>query len=202
LKKTVLIPLILEKTVMDKNESQVEQSGCGCDSTSGDDVCCSPGGKKNWRTALFVTFVVLAGAVAAHSVLTNGAKKSPCGAGGICAIEEGNGGACEKASVCAVDKGNGGAEKAACCPLEKGNGNGDACPKTAACPIEAAAGDGCAKKAACPKEGNGNGESGCCPSEKPTCPKQAPAGCCPSEAPADPAPQPTPEAPTGCCPGH
>ena len=155
---------------MDKDKSQVEQSEYGSDSSSA-------GGKGSWRTALFVTLVVLAGAVAAHSVLTNGGKNSPCG-WGTCAIDQGNGNgdACSKLTACPVEQAGCDAPKPACCPLEKGNGNGDS-----GCPKEAAA--------------------GCCPSEAVAdpAPQPAPTGCCPSQAPAEPAPQP---APTGCCPGH
>ena len=160
---------------MDKDEHQVEQPQCGCESSPGS-------ANTNWRTALFVTVVVLAGAVAAHSVLTNGGKASPCG-GGMCAINqgEGNGYTCSKTSACAVEEGNGNGDAAttACCPLE-GNGDGE---KAACCPLE------------------GNGDGGCCPSQKQACPMEAAAGCCATEAPADPAPQPTPTA-TGCCPSQ
>lgn len=179
---------------MDTDKSQVEQSENGSDSSSADV-------KSTWRTALFVTLVVLAGAVAAHSVLTNGGKNSPCG-WGTCAIDQGNGNGytCSKTSACAVDQGNGGATKTACCPLGEGNGNGDSCSKPAACSIDKAACPG-EKAACCPLEGNGNGDGACCPSEKQACPMEATSGCCSSEAPADPAPQPAPIAPTGCCPG-
>jgi hypothetical protein len=179
----------LEKTTMDKDEPQVEQSGCGCDSSSGDDTCCSPGGgKKNWRTVLFLTVLVLAGAVAAHSVLTNGGKTTPCGVGAICGIEQANGDACSKTAACPLEKANGDGVKPACCPMEQANGDG---AKPACCPMEQA---------------NGDAEKAGCPSEIKACPKTGAAGkaagCCPSEAAADPAPQPAPTVPTGCCPGH
>lgn len=128
---------------MDKDEPQVEQSGCGCDSSSGDDVCCSPsGGKKSWRTVLFVTVLMLAGAVAAHSVLTNGDKTSPCGTGPICGMEQANGDSVKPAG-CPMEQANGDAEKPAGCPMEKANGDVEkpACPsERKACPVKGAAG--------------------------------------------------------------
>ena len=200
---------------MDKDESQVEQSGCGCDSSSGDDVCCTPGsGKSNWRTALFIVAVVLAGGVAAHSVLTNGGSATPCGgAGAICAIEQnnGNGGgqACAMTAACALEQsnGNGGeaCSKIAACTLEQSNGNGGG----QACSIDCPSEKGCCQDA--PGEA-----AGCCPSMAPPAPTpeaeagcgaKASSGCCPSTDP----PAPTPEAeagcgakqaPSGCCPGH
>jgi len=203
---------------MDTKENQVDQSGCGCDSTSGDDTCCTPGGKKNWRTALFIGVVVLAGAVAAHSVLTNGDKgASTCGsAGGLCAIEQGNGNG--GSQTCAMEQGNGNGDAQACsktagCPMEKGNGNGDAvtCSKIAGCcPMEQCNGN--CEAEACPKAG-----AGCCPGDAPAaptpqappsggCPSEAgdgcgmkaPSGCCPGDAPATP----TPQAPPSGCPSE
>ena len=181
---------------MDTKENQVDQSGCGCDSSSGDDTCCTPGGKKNWRTALFIGVVVLAGAVAAHSVLTNGNKgASTCGgAGGFCTIEQGNGNG--GSQTCAMEQGNGNGDaqagsKIAGCPMEKGNGNGDAvtCSKIADCPMEQCNGDA----EACPK-------AGCCPDDAPAAPtpQAPPSGCCPGDAPA----APTPQAPPSGCPSE
>ena len=184
---------------MDKDESQVEQSGCGCDSSSGDDVCCTPGsGKSNWRTALFIVAVVLAGGVAAHSVLTNGGSATPCGgAGAICAIEgNGNGGgqACAMTAACALEQsnGNGGeaCSKIAACTLEQSNGNGGG----QACSID------CPSEKGCCQDAPGKA-AGCCPAAAPAdpAPQPAPTGCCPAAAP----PAPTPQAPaSGCCPGH
>lgn len=141
---------------MDKDETQVEQSGCGCDSSSGDDTCCSPGGgKSNWRTALFVMVVVLAGGVAAHSVLTNGDKDSSCGTGPVCGMEQAN-----DADV-----------KAAGCPTGTTNGDGE---KT--CPSE---------RKTCPKTGTAGKAAGCSPSQALADPAPQPAptapagGCCP-----------------------
>ena len=172
---------------MDIDEPQADQSQPCCGPSSGGDECCSPGGgQRNWRSVLFITAIVLAGAVAAHSVLTNGGRGLlPCGggAGGSCAIDKGNGNGDGNAQACPVK---------AACPMEQSNGNGEgqACSEIAACPMEQGNGNG-----------NGGGE-GCCPLETQACPKAgAPgkaAGCCPSMAPADAAPQP---APGGCCPG-
>jgi hypothetical protein len=142
---------------MDKDETQVEQSGCGCDSSSGDDTCCSPGGgKSNLRTALFVVVLVLAGGVAAHSVLTNGGKTSPCGTGG---------------PICGMEQANDADVKAAGCPTGKTNGD---CEK--ACLSE---------KKACQKTGAAGKAAGCSPSEAAADPAPQPAptapagGCCP-----------------------
>lgn len=38
-----------------------------------------PGSEKSWKTAIFVLVVLAAGAVGAHSVLTNGKAAGPCG---------------------------------------------------------------------------------------------------------------------------
>ena len=181
---------------MDTNDPQVEQSGCGCDSSPNDEICCGPGGKKSWRTVLFIAVLVLAGAVAAHSVLTNGGNgASPCGgAGGFCSIEQGNGGGCPLTAALQKDgNGNGGSAALA---LEEGNGDGAACPFEAACALEEGNGDG----AVCPKTGTQDKPAGCCPgSIQPVPSPEAPArGCCPGSI----QPVPSPEAPTrGCCPG-
>lgn len=157
---------------MDKNEPQVEQPGCGCDSSSGDEVCCSPsGGKKTWRTALFIMVLVLAGAVAAHSVYSNGDDVKPA----CCPAGQTNGDAGSNVAACPMEQANGDGVEAACSLGAK------ECSKEAAaggCPLEAAADPA--------------------PQPAPT----TLGGCCPSQAPADPAPQPAPTAPAGCCPGH
>ncbi|MBA7610120.1 hypothetical protein ES703_17325 [subsurface metagenome] len=59
---------------MDANEDKGKQAESGCDSSApgcGVD-CCSPsaGGGKSWKTVAFVVVILLAGAVAAHSLLT------------------------------------------------------------------------------------------------------------------------------------
>ena len=72
---------------MDANEDSGKQAESSCDSsTPGCGVdCCSPssgGGGKNWKTAVFVVVILLAGAVAAHSLLTkNGETASISGEG-------------------------------------------------------------------------------------------------------------------------
>lgn len=167
---------------MDTNEPKIEQSGCGCDSSSGGDICCGPGGKRNWRTILFVGVVLLAGAVAAHSVLTNGSNGG-CPIKAICSLDKGD------AQACAIEKGGGqAASTIAAYPLEQANGQ--SCPKNAACPM----GQTCSQDVPCPS-------IGACPSQQPTCPmssgQEGAAGCCPTTAPAEPAPQPPA---TGCCP--
>ena len=189
---------------MDTNESQVEQSGCGCDSSSGDEHGSAPGGKKNFRTILFVTVLLLAGAVAAHSVLTNG-DKGGCLIRGLCSVDKGNGDgqACSTKAACPLEQGNGNGDGQACA-IDKGNGDGQACAEIAACPLEQGNGNGggecCPSETqVCPKTGAPGKAAGCCPAMAPAdpAPQPAPTGCCPSMAPADPAPQP---APTGCCP--
>lgn len=56
--------------------------------------CCSSGsgGWKGWKTVVFVVVVLAAGAVAAHSVLTNGKAAAPsCGAsaaGSVCSADK------------------------------------------------------------------------------------------------------------------
>jgi hypothetical protein len=80
---------------METNEGmdQQGQGTCGPTDASGGE-CCSPGsgGGKSWKTAIFVLVVLAAGAVGAHSVLTNGKAAGPCG------------GASATGSVCSGDK--------------------------------------------------------------------------------------------------
>jgi len=151
---------------MDTNELQAEQSQPQSDLSSGGGA-----GQKSWKTAVFIAVLVLAGAVAAHSVLTrNGGLCGvlPCGVkSSTCSLDKGNGngnggGACAKSAVCASEK--------ACCPLEEGdgNGNGEACPEKPACPL---GGDQGANQESCPQN-DGQG-----------CPMAAPTGCCPASAP-------------------
>ena len=146
---------------MDIDEPQADQS-------EGGDECCSPGGgQRNWRSVLFITAIVLAGAVAAHSVLTNGGRGLlPCGgAGGSCAIDKGN-----------------------------GNGNGQACPKNAACAIgqDCSPDAPCPSIGTCPSQqqpcpmSSGQGEPiGCRPATTPAgpAPQAPPSTCCPEDAP-------------------
>ena len=172
---------------MDKDETQVEQSGSGSDSSPGDNAGSSRGsGTSNLRTGLFIAVLVLAGGVAAHSVLTNGGKT--CGIGGLCGIKQADGAACSTTTPCSLDKTGCDSTKATSCPLETANSEG---AKPACCPLEKADGD-CEKAA--------------CPFEKKVCPKTGDAckvtDCCPSKTTAEPAPQPAPTTPAGgCCPG-
>ncbi|MHC4462956.1 MAG: hypothetical protein ACYS6W_09970 [Planctomycetota bacterium] len=60
---------------METNEDKAKQAEAGCDaSVPGCGVDCCPtssgGGGKSWKTAVFVVVILLAGAVAAHSLLT------------------------------------------------------------------------------------------------------------------------------------
>jgi hypothetical protein len=86
---------------METNEGvgQQGQGTCGPTDASGGD-CCSPGsgGGKSWKTAIFVLVVLAAGAVGAHSVLTNGK------AGGPCSIVCGPGGVAANNPACTVEK--------------------------------------------------------------------------------------------------
>ncbi len=64
---------------MDANEDNEKQAeSCSDSSTPSCDVdCCSPssgGGGKSWKTAVFVVVMLLAGTVAAHSLLTKNGK--------------------------------------------------------------------------------------------------------------------------------
>jgi len=54
-----------------RQESSDDSQPC-CSSTQGDDVCCSSGSGdgKSWKTLVFVVVILLAGGVAAHSLLT------------------------------------------------------------------------------------------------------------------------------------
>lgn len=74
---------------METNETQPEQTlPCNDSSSSGGDCCPSDsggtGGQKSWNSAVFIAVLVLAGAVAAHSLLTKDNQApgaSPCGGG-------------------------------------------------------------------------------------------------------------------------
>lgn len=162
---------------MDTNEPSVEQPGSCCDSSSGGADCCSPGsggagaGQKRWKTGVFVVVIVLAGAVAAHSLLTKNGQTSgvpPC-RGGL-------------GTPCGA------------CPIEQGQ----SCPKTAVCPSVQ---NCCPKQDGCPLSDQQDQSSSCCPQATPAgcsheqdgCPlsdqQDQPPSCCPQTA------------PPGCCPG-
>jgi len=140
---------------MDTNEPQAEQSQPQSDLSSG-------GGndQKSWKTAVFIAVLVLAGAVAAHSVLTRN--------GGLCGV-----------LPCGISKPCGGGAMAQCDstaqtrPQNATCALAEDCPKSAACPSV----DGCcANQEACPlSDGQGEPPSGC--------PMAAPADCCPASAP-------------------
>lgn len=74
---------------METNETLPEQTlPCNDSSSSGGDCCPSDSGgagsQKSWKSAVFIAVLVLAGAVAAHSLLTKENQApgaSPCGGG-------------------------------------------------------------------------------------------------------------------------
>lgn len=61
---------------MDEEKVQETEVGCGVSDGGGSDCCSEIGGGgkawKSWKTAVFVLVLLAAGAVAAHSFLTNG----------------------------------------------------------------------------------------------------------------------------------
>jgi len=72
---------------MDENADKGKQAESRCDSSSpscGVD-CCSPssGGGKNWKTVVFVVVMLLAGAVAAHSLLTRNGETASISQEGV-----------------------------------------------------------------------------------------------------------------------
>ena len=72
---------------MDTNEDQEKQTDSCCDSSApgcGVDCCSqsSGGGGKSWKTLVFVVVILLAGAVAAHSLLTRNGKTASISAEG------------------------------------------------------------------------------------------------------------------------
>jgi hypothetical protein len=147
---------------MDTNEPQAEQSQPQSDLSSG-----GGDGQKSWKTAAFIAVLVLAGAVAAHSVLTRN--------GGLCGV-----------LPCGVGKTCGGGAMAQCdstartCPLNATCAMAEDCPKSATCPSAGgccASECCCANQESCPLMSDGQGElpSGC--------PMAAPTGCCPASAP-------------------
>ncbi len=129
----------------DENNVEMENAECGasCGDGSGGD-CCSPsgGGGGAWKTIIFVFIIVLAGTVAARSLLNSGADAEPCVAGSApCGISA-------DAGQC------GGGEKVAC---DKAGAKDEACAKKADCPLSA--------DEACPFE---KGED-CCAGEGEKC---------------------------------
>lgn len=148
---------------MEINEDNVQQNeSCNDSSDSGSDCCSSGSGNwKSWKTGIFILVLLAAGALAAHSVLSNGSN-SPCGAGSA--------GLCPLSKACSSDKACEGTETSpgnVTCPSEKKSETPPSCcPKT-----EAPSG--------CPKAE----VPGSCPkTETPdSCPKTATVpGCCPN----------------------
>jgi len=128
---------------MEINEDKAQQNeSCNDSSGSGGDCCSSGSGNwKSWKTVLFILVLLAAGALAAHSVLSNGTN-SPC-AGGVCPLNKPCGAA-------ETNPGN------VTCPVEKkGNNPSLCCPKSAVpsdCP-----------KTAVPSSSSGTAVPGCCP---------------------------------------
>ena len=58
-----------------KQESPDASQPC-CPSTSDGGDCCTLGGSKGWKTIIFVVVILLAGAVAAHSLVTKSDEKA------------------------------------------------------------------------------------------------------------------------------
>ena len=145
------------------NEEKIQQDdSCNDSSGSGGDCCSSGSGNwKSWRTVLFIIVLLAAGALAARSVLSNGANSPSCGAGsaGVCPLSK----ACTSGKVCEAPKTN--PDKVTCPSEKKADNPSSCCPKIGTV-------SGCPKTdVAC-----------CCPkTETPSCcPKTAEvAGCCP-----------------------
>ena len=138
---------------MEINEEKTQQNEiCNDSSGSGGDCCSSGSGNwKSWKTAIFILVLLAAGALAAHSVLSNGTNNSPCAAGsaGVCPLNK----ACSPTKVCGSDEANPGNVT---CPLEKkANNPSSCCPKTAVP-------SGCPKSAV-PSSSSGTAVPGCCP---------------------------------------
>jgi len=129
---------------MEINEDKTQQNENCNDSSGSDGDCCSSGSWnwKSWKTAIFILVLLAAGALAAHSVLSNGTN-SPCAAG-VCPLNK---------SCGAVEANPGDVT----CPSEKkANNPASCCPKTevpSGCPKSAVPGS-------CPKTET----PGCCPS--------------------------------------
>ena len=155
---------------METNEEMAQDNERCNDSSGSGGECCSsgPGGWKSLKTALFVLVILAAGALATHSVLSNGTNNSPCAAG-LCPLNK----ACSSNKACVATEANPGNVT---CPSEKKADNPSlCCPKAGApsgCPKTEV--PGCCPKTAVP--------SGCPNTETPSsCPKTAAVpGCCPN----------------------
>jgi hypothetical protein len=140
---------------MDTNEPRAEQSEPQSDSSSGGGT-----GRKSWKTAAFIAVLVLAGAVAAHSVLTRN--------GGLCGVLPcGVGKPCGGGAMAQCDSTGQGCLQNATCPAAQD------CPKSATCPSAEGC---CANQESCPLS-DGQGAPPAC------CPMAAPTGCCPAATP-------------------
>ncbi len=97
--------------------------GADCGSASSGGECCpsGPGRGKNFKIAIFVLVVLLAGAVTAHSLLT---KNRPC--------SQGSGGPGGAASSCCPGAGSAGSNPK--CPDNAKTSAGKSCPSKKACP--------------------------------------------------------------------
>jgi len=138
---------------MEMNEEKTQQDdSCNDSSGSGGDCCSSGYGNwKSWRTVVFIMVLLAAGALAAHSVLSNGTNSPSCGVGsaGVCPLSK----ACSSSKTCEAPNAN---PDKVTCPLEnKADNPSSCCPKT--------------------------GVIGCCPkTETPSvCPKTEAPSCCP-----------------------
>lgn len=109
----------------DENNVEMENTDCGvsCGDGSGGDCCGTSGGGGGgaWKSIIFVFIIVLAGTVAARSLLSNGADAGPCDVGSACGVSA-------DAGQC------GGGEKVAC---DKAGAEDEACAKKADCPMSA-----------------------------------------------------------------
>ncbi len=152
---------------MEINEDKAQQNeSCNDSSGSGGDCCSSGSGNwKSWKTVIFILVLLAAGALAAHSVLSNGTN-SPCGAdsAGFCPLNK----------ACGVTEANPGNVGNLTCPSEKKwNNPSSCCPKTAVpsgCP-KTAVPSGCPKTAV-PSSSSKTETPGCCPTT-------VVPGCCP-----------------------
>ncbi|MHC4595793.1 MAG: hypothetical protein ACYS9C_03640 [Planctomycetota bacterium] len=89
---------------MDENEDKGKQAESGCDSSAPDCGvdCCSPsaGGGKSWKTVVFVVVILLAGAVAAHSLLTGNGETTDISQEGASFSTTGLSGETESSTEC------------------------------------------------------------------------------------------------------
>ncbi len=171
---------------METNEDKTQENESCSDSSASGGECCASGssGWKNWKTAVFVLVILAAGAVAAHSLMTNGSRL-PCAGN--------SSGACPFSKACVLNKASvlDEAEPNEVTLDNKANNPSSGCPKAAVpgcCPKAAI--PGCCPKAAIP---------GCCPKAAipGCCPKAAVPGCCPKAV----IPGCCPKAAIpGCCP--